>query len=173
MTYDGNGGSFADGVKHEFNLLGGADMPTIATANEPTRANYSFQGWGTTNKATDPVTLPATVTESVTYYAIWEKNPDQYSVTYDGNGATTGTVPTDSKSYNESDAVTVLGNTGNLDKTATVDGVEKNFVFAGWNTNADGTGTTYQAYDTFTITGNTTLYAIWETDDWDETRITA
>ena len=169
VTYDGNGGSFADGVKHEFNLLGGADMPTIATANEPTRANYSFQGWGTTNKATDPVTLPATVTESVTYYAIWEKNPDQYSVTYDGNGATTGTVPTDSKSYNESDAVTVLGNTGNLDKTATVDGVEKNFVFAGWNTNADGTGTTYQAYDTFTITGNTTLYAIWETDDWDET----
>ena len=169
VTYDGNGGSFADGVKHEFNLLGGADMPTIATANEPTRANYSFQGWGATNKATDPVTLPATVTESVTYYAIWEKNPDQYSVTYDGNGATTGTVPTDSKSYNESDAVTVLGNTGNLDKTATVDGVEKNFVFAGWNTNADGTGTTYQANDTFTITGNTTLFAIWETDDWNET----
>lgn len=169
VKYDGNGGSFADGVKHEFNLLGGTAMPTIAKEDEPTLANYSFQGWGATSDATAPVTLPATVTESVTYYAIWEENSDQYSVTYDGNGATTGMVPTDSKSYNESDTVTVLGNTGDLDKTTTVGGVEKNFVFAGWNTNADGTGTTYQANDTFTITRNTTLYAIWETDDWDET----
>ena len=33
--------------------------------------------------------------------------------------------------------------------------------FLGWNTEADGTGTMYQPDDTFTMTQNTTLYAIW------------
>lgn len=33
--------------------------------------------------------------------------------------------------------------------------------FVGWNTEADGTGTMYQPQDTFTITEDTVLYAIW------------
>lgn len=45
-----------------------------------------------------------------------------YSVTYDANSATSGTVPVDSTIYNASQTVTVLGNTGTLART--------NFVFA-------------------------------------------
>ncbi len=78
-----------------------------------------------------------------------------YSVTYDGNGATSGSVPTDATAYSPNATVTVLGNTGSLAKTG--------FAFGGWNTQADGEGTNYAADATFNITGNTTLYAKWNT----------
>ena len=77
-----------------------------------------------------------------------------FSVTYDGNGNTGGSVPTDSNEYDdENNTVTVLGNTGNL--------VKAGYVWSGWNTQPNGEGTTYQANATFTITANTTLYAKW------------
>ena len=76
------------------------------------------------------------------------------TVTYNGNGNTGGAVPTDSSSpYSSGDTVTVLGNTGSLEKTGKT--------FSGWNTKADGSGTTYTAAQTFTITASTTLYAKW------------
>ncbi len=81
--------------------------------------------------------------------------PTTYTVTYDRNGGT-GNVPTDANSpYNSGSTVTVLGNIGSpaLSKTG--------YVFGGWNTQADGNGTTYAAGDNFTINANTTLYALW------------
>lgn len=76
------------------------------------------------------------------------------TVTYNGNGNTGGAVPTDSNSpYSSGNTVTVLGNTGSLVKTGKT--------FSGWNTKADGSGTTYTAAQTFTITESTTLYAKW------------
>ena len=75
------------------------------------------------------------------------------SVTYNGNGNTSGSVPTDATEYKKDNQVIVLGNTGTLAKTG--------YTFSGWNTEADGTGTTYAAGDKFTITENTTLYAQW------------
>ena len=78
----------------------------------------------------------------------------EYRVTYDDNGATSGTVPTDETVYNdENNTVTVLGNTGTLVKDCNN--------WGGWNTEEDGSGDTYQAGQTFTITSNTTLYAVW------------
>ena len=77
-----------------------------------------------------------------------------YSVTYNDNGATSGSVPTDATAYTDgNNTVTVLGNTGNLAK--------EHYTFAGWNTATDGTGTDYVAGETFTISKNTTLYAKW------------
>lgn len=73
------------------------------------------------------------------------------TLTYDANGATSGTAPA-ANNYGNGATVTVLG-AGSLAK----DG----YTFAGWNTAADGTGTGYAAGDTFTITGDTTLYAQW------------
>jgi hypothetical protein len=52
--------------------------------------------------------------------------------------------------------VTTLANTGGL--------VQNGAVFNGWNTAANGSGTSYPAGSgTFTITGDTTLYAEWDT----------
>lgn len=79
-----------------------------------------------------------------------------YTVTYEENGSTGGTVPVDGTSYPNGATVTVLGNTGSLAKT--------NFVFTGWNTQADGLGTHYNPADTFTMgSANVTLYAEWKT----------
>ena len=76
-----------------------------------------------------------------------------YSVTYNGNDETDGSAPTDDTDYSYGAPVTVLGNTGDLAKT--------NYTFAGWTTNNDGTGSSYVADNTFSITANTTLYAKW------------
>jgi uncharacterized repeat protein (TIGR02543 family) len=77
-----------------------------------------------------------------------------FNVTYNGNGNTSGSAPTDASSpYAASSTVTVLGNTGSLVKTG--------YLFDGWNTLANGSGTSYVAGNTFTISANTTLYAKW------------
>ena len=77
----------------------------------------------------------------------------RYGVTYNANGATDGTAPTDSSYYSSGATVTVLGNTGSLVKTG--------YTFGGWNTAADGNGTDRAAGSQFNITANTTLFAKW------------
>lgn len=131
--------------------------------------NATF-GWSnkTTNSST-PITLEDQVAGTymlshvhntseitITKIEIWNvdsSTPSTYSVTYDGNGKTGGSVPTDGTSYENNGSVTVLGNTGSLVKTG--------YTFAGWNTKSDGSGTDYVAGNTFTISANTTLYAKW------------
>jgi uncharacterized repeat protein (TIGR02543 family) len=77
-----------------------------------------------------------------------------YAVTYNGNGSTGGTVPSDlSSPYTSGTTVTVLDNTGSLVKTG--------YTFNGWNTAAVGSGTSYAAAATFSISANTILYAQW------------
>ena len=62
--------------------------------------------------------------------------------------------PLDSASpYAQNATVTVLGNTGGLVRTG--------YSFAHWNTAANGSGTTYNSGNTFTITAPVTLYAQW------------
>ena len=80
--------------------------------------------------------------------------PTTYTFTYNGNTNTSGNAPTDS-SYSSGSTVTVLGNSGShvLAKTG--------FTFAGWNTEANGSGTSYSQGNTFTINANTTFYAQW------------
>ena len=85
----------------------------------------------------------------------WIKNtPLIYTVTYNGNTNTGGTGPTDGSSpYTGGSTVTILGNTGTL--------LKGGYTFSGWNTAADGSGTSYSQGNTFTINANTTLYARW------------
>ena len=79
---------------------------------------------------------------------------DTYTVTYFGNTNTSGVAPTDESSpYTSGSTVTILGNAGSLAKSG--------YQFAGWNTAEDGTGTSYVGGNTFSISGNTTLYAQW------------
>ncbi|MDR0315026.1 MAG: InlB B-repeat-containing protein [Oscillospiraceae bacterium] len=90
-----------------------------------------------------------------------------YTVTYDGNGSTSGTAPqdtsgnalTESNIYYSGSIVTVLGN-DTLVKT--------NYTFLGWATSQEkaNSGTVdYNAADTFEITKGTTLYAVWCEND--------
>ncbi|WP_048500701.1 InlB B-repeat-containing protein, partial [Chryseobacterium koreense] len=80
--------------------------------------------------------------------------PSSYTLTYNGNGNTGGTAPTDPNNpYAAGATVTVLGNTGNLTKSCAN--------FSGWNTAANGSGTSYAPGATFSINANTVLYAQW------------
>ena len=85
-----------------------------------------------------------------------------YTVTYNANanqvgavaqtGITTGSVPS-SVTQAQGTTITVAGQ-GTL--------ARQGFGFGGWNTAANGTGTTYVAgTGTFPLTGSVTLYAIW------------
>lgn len=74
-------------------------------------------------------------------------------MTYDGNGATSGTVPTDPNTYALGATVTVQGNTGNLAKPG--------LFFAGWS-NSSLIGNGYAPWATFPMGwGDVTLYAQW------------
>ena len=84
-------------------------------------------------------------------FTLTNRNP--YSVTYSGNGNTSGIAPTDSNDYLAAATVTVLGNTGGLTRIGST--------FAGWNTVANGSGTAYVGGNTFAIGSNVTLYAQW------------
>jgi len=71
------------------------------------------------------------------------------------NGVVSGTVPSDINIYQGGDTVTVLGNTGGLAKAG--------FKFNGWNTAADGSGTTYVESNTLIMPAeNVILFAQWE-----------
>ena len=77
-----------------------------------------------------------------------------YTVTYSGNGSTTGTVPVDTHRYAAAAKVSVLSNSGNLARSG--------YTFAGWNTTPSGTGKTYSPGGTLTMgSANVILYAYW------------
>ena len=81
-----------------------------------------------------------------------------FSVTYNGNSPSSGSVPTDASTYAFNATVTVAGNSGTLAKTG--------YTFDGWCTTQPSAGaacggTSRAAASTFSITSNTTLYAVW------------
>ncbi len=129
--------------------------------------NYIFGGWNTkadesgeTYQAKDEFIIK----EDTTLYAVWNfpNIADIYRVTYDGNGHTGGIVPNDVSRYFNGNTVVVYE--GEPEK--------ENYIFGGWNTESDGSGTTYKTGDTFTITEDTTLYAHWTEIDIPEDKIT-
>ncbi|MCG8452402.1 MAG: InlB B-repeat-containing protein [Spirochaetales bacterium] len=78
--------------------------------------------------------------------------PTLYTLSFDGNGAITGTVPESIKGY-ENAQYTIPGNAGNL-WTPTSE-------FVGWNAQNDGSGTTLLQNTTVTLTQNRQLFAEW------------
>ena len=75
----------------------------------------------------------------------------QYTLTYDANGATSGSAP-EAIAVDEGRRIT-LDNGAGLTRT--------NHTFEGWNTVADGLGTDYAAGESYTLSSNITLYAKW------------
>ncbi|RJE87689.1 hypothetical protein D3P07_15385 [Paenibacillus sp. 1011MAR3C5] len=155
VVYDGNGqtsGTVPTASSKEF---AGTSI-TLADKGTLIRDGYTFTGWNTKADGTG-TTYPANSTytigsSDVTLYAKWE--PNRYSVSYNGNGHQTGTVPSDSGTYLTGQTVTAALQ-GTLAKSG--------YVFTGWNTAVNGTGTSYASGQTFTMgSANVTLYAQWK-----------
>jgi len=83
------------------------------------------------------------------------------TITYNGNGNKSGSVPLDVNKYSIGSTVIVKGNTGNMEwREGSDNKTEK--LFNGWNTSSGGNGISYTDNSTF-IMGSTpiTLYAQW------------
>jgi uncharacterized repeat protein (TIGR02543 family) len=122
------------------------ELPT-----EPTKDGYTFDGWYTAVSGGGTLFTDSTeVVADITVYANWTL--PTYAVTYNGNGNTGGTVPSDQTKTKDVTLV-LQTNSGNLVKTG--------YTFDGWNTAADGSGTSYAEGANYTVNAGLTLYAKW------------
>ncbi len=158
ITYSGNNNTGGSVPTDATSYNSGDTATVLGNTGNLVRTGYTFAGWntvangsGTSYSAGNTFVMGSS---NITLYAQWA--PINYTVTYNGNSNTGGSVPTDGNNYNITDTVTVLGNTGTLVKTA--------YTFVGWNTVANGSGTSYSAGNTFAMgSNNVTLYAQWTT----------
>ncbi|WP_139991757.1 S-layer homology domain-containing protein [Paenibacillus paridis] len=160
--------SYATGAVTGEGSLGGL----VGTNGGATNSFYDSETTGQTSSGTSGGTGLTTANMKLqTSYAGWDfvqtwaidssinngypylRSSQLHHVTYNGNGETDGDLPSAETAYVRGTTVSVIGNTGNL--------VKSGYTFAGWNTLADGTGKSYSASDSFTITASKTLFARW------------
>ena len=159
-----------------FNINGGKDeansKPADATAtfdsalpainaNKPKKDGYTFKGWYDTSAATGGTMYYDASNRAVsgktwdkakntTLYARWAASP--YAIAFDTQGGPE--VPSISATYDQ-------------DVTLPAPGARNGYRFLGWNTRADGSGTTYQAgialaKPNLATSGTATLFAQWD-----------
>jgi uncharacterized repeat protein (TIGR02543 family) len=157
VIYDGNGAD-SGSVPVDANAYGDGQYVTVLGNPDLLHRNgYIFAGWNTQTDGNGSNYVQGNQfvmgASDHTLYAKWTTNPT-YTVTYDGNFSTGGTVPVDAVNYEEGLTVTVLGNSGDL--------VYSGCSFTGWNTAADGSGSSYVQGGQFTMgVSDVTLYAQW------------
>ncbi|MBO5769586.1 MAG: InlB B-repeat-containing protein, partial [Bacteroidales bacterium] len=145
LSFDANGG---EGTMAAQTFEAGVSQ--AVAANAFTRSGYNFTGWNTSpdgsgTSYTDKQSI--TLTQDVTLYAQWERI--KYNLSFDANGGS-GTMAAQTFEAGVSQAI--------VSNTFTRSG----YTFAGWNTNADGSGTSYTNKQIITLTQDITLYAQWE-----------
>lgn len=149
----------------KFNANGGVGAPAAQTkihgtaltlsSTKPTRAadgatNYKFLGWSLNRDATAPTYFAGgtyKLNAANTLYAVWSTATNKYTVIFDPNY---GDLDPTSKEVTKGSSIT----TPHLVS-------RKGYVFAGWNTSAAGTGTSYSAGASVTVNSDLILYAKW------------
>jgi len=82
------------------------------------------------------------------------KIPETFSIIYHGNGNTSGFPPVDNNQYRSGSYAAVLDQ-NTLQKTG--------YIFAGWNTKADNSGTLYSKGSQIEVKNSDIfLFAVWE-----------
>ena len=117
---------------------------------------YYLAGWSLNSDETGQIYQPgaslALGLVNVTLYAKWSLTP--YTVSYNANGATGGSVPVDPNTYTMDGSVPILGNTGNLVRTG--------YSFIGWGLSSTDTVNQYVSGNTYTVgTNNIAFWARW------------
>jgi uncharacterized repeat protein (TIGR02543 family) len=149
VTYDSQGGSsVSDGSTTSGGVIASAPVA-------PTRTGYVFTGWFAASTGGSAISFPYTHgrTADFTLYAQWSVNT--YVVSFDGNGPTGGSVPANQTKTHGID-IAVASNSGSLVKTG--------YTFGGWNTHADGSGTSFLEGATYGVDGSLSLLAVWVGD---------
>ena len=187
LVYDGNGNTGGT-VPTDPKRYNDGNPVTVIDKGSLVHKDATFLGWHFEKKSV--VTKKSEVPDSIrvagstfayspnrsTLYAVWGEDktgpngksddvPDylQHGVTYDGNDNTSGTAPEDPNRYNDNTEVTLKGQNDLKHDTA---------VFIGWSfkkvpvvtSQAAEPNDLKQANGKFTITSDTTLYAVWAID---------
>lgn len=129
--------------KTGYTQLGWADSRTATTQQYSTLSGVS-DGWIESKYPSNNI------------YAIWR--PNTYNIAYNANGGT-GTTATSSHTYDSAKALTSNGF------------IRTGYTFAGWNTQANGSGTAYtngQSVKNLTASNGATvtLYAQWKVNNY-------
>ncbi|MBQ8014512.1 MAG: InlB B-repeat-containing protein [Treponema sp.] len=128
-----------------FESNGGSEISSfragvIESAPETKREGYTFVAWYKDSSLTEAVEFPYTLTADTTFWAKWQQ---VFTVNFESNGGTS--VASLSSGYIESSPVTTK-NDASLE---------------GWYTSSDFSEGSKVVF-TYTVTGDTTLYAKWQ-----------
>ena len=150
ITYDANGGTNAPAVQKKY----WKETTTLST-KIPTKNSYLFNGWNTEEDGSGDDYFPGdTYSENEALYLYAQWTPIKYTIAYNGNGSTSGSMLAQTFTYGKSYNLAANGF------------VKSNYHFAGWNTKADGSGTSYADKQSVKNLASThgakiTLYAQW------------
>lgn len=156
LTFDANGGTVGESVRW---LENGSEYGTLPV---PTRTGYTFHGWYDAQENGTEVSESTLMPQNaVTVYAHWTANT--YTVKYDSNNALHNSV-----SGSMADSAMTYDSGVGL-STCSFTSSDTGAHFAGWNTAADGTGTSYSENDVSNLASENgaeiTLYAQWTYDN--------
>ena len=160
LSYDFNGnGDALSGSVPAF-VQGGPSNTNITAAAQGNmcRQHYRFKGWNTQPDGSGvsyAENVPVLLNHDITLYAQWE-SLSPVSLTYHSNCSDPLVqAPADNTPYYDDG----VNSSGQIDSLAPV---RYGYNFKGWNTQADGKGTSYQPGDAVTVTEDTDLYAVWK-----------
>lgn len=137
---------------------GTSETPVILSSINPKKTGYDFKGWYLDSNFAERIVESEFYPNDATYgvitlYAKW--TPITYTVEFNANGGVAPSAPSQTFTYDVPQNL--------KENVFTRDG----YTFVGWNTEADGFGTTYadeQVVENLTSTQGTvvTLYAQWK-----------
>lgn len=150
-SYSGNDNT--DGTEPSGDTVAFGDFIVLSdNTGNLVKDGFVFVGWNTQpdgNGTHYDIGDSVQITTSRTFYAEWTAN---VTLTYVGNGNTGGTAPSEIE-LASGESVVVSDNTGSLSKT--------DYVFTGWNTQSNGSGTHYDVGDNLQVNASMNLYAEW------------
>ncbi|MBQ7945389.1 MAG: InlB B-repeat-containing protein [Bacteroidales bacterium] len=146
LHFDANGGS---GTMNPQIFEHGIEQQLIANTFTSTREGYVFAGWntkadgsGTSYSNQQKISIDA----DVTLYAQWKK---LFYVSFEANGG-----------HGEMGVQTFVQ--GETKALLACDYTNSGYIFTGWNTEGDGSGTSYSDKQIISVTQDLTLYAQWK-----------
>jgi uncharacterized repeat protein (TIGR02543 family) len=146
VTFNGNGATSGSMFAQN------SDIKTQLTTNAFARTGYTFNGWSTNAGGGGSIYTDNGLYEfaaNITLYAQWVAIPPvAHTVTFNGNGATAGTM-----AIQTSSAAAALNPNG-----FTRSGYEFDY----WSTTANGSGTIYNNGAIYGFAQDVTLYALWK-----------
>ena len=170
ITFDANGGNITENTKEV--VYNSTKNNNVSSLN-PTKTGYIFNGWytertegiqvykndGSSNANSNTFwnsNNQWVYTDDITLYAQW--TPITYTITYNGNGSTSGSTPQSSHTYDEAKKLTENG----FERTG--------FEFVGWSTQATGSKQYSNSESVVNLSSQNgskiTLYAVWKEEEY-------